>query len=178
MSRRRQEGFSLIELIIVLLIVSILLAVAIPTYLAARNRAENRAAQETLAHVLVSGQADYASQGAFVPLHGAPTLSAWLQSHDGAVKILGGGTTPATRPNEVSEEHGNQYFTIGAWSASGKCWFTLDIQSSSSAAISSAGVAGPGIYYGEAPTSSGGCSTYANVGGRGWFHSFAAASAA
>src|SRR5262249_6810525 len=50
MARRRDgdEGFTLIELMVVVLIIAILIAIAIPTFLGARQRAQNRAAQSSL----------------------------------------------------------------------------------------------------------------------------------
>ncbi|MDE3206718.1 MAG: prepilin-type N-terminal cleavage/methylation domain-containing protein, partial [Acidobacteriota bacterium] len=42
---RDEEGFTLIELMVVVLIIAILLAIAIPTFLGARNGANARAAQ-------------------------------------------------------------------------------------------------------------------------------------
>ncbi len=49
-SRRRQQeqGFTLIELMVVVLIIAILLAIAVPTYLGARERANDRATQSNL----------------------------------------------------------------------------------------------------------------------------------
>lgn len=45
---RDQRGFTLIELMVVVLIIAILLAIAIPTYLGARERANDRAVQSNL----------------------------------------------------------------------------------------------------------------------------------
>jgi type IV pilus assembly protein PilA len=45
---RDEDGFTLIELMVVVLIIAILLAIAIPTFLGARNRANDRAAQSSL----------------------------------------------------------------------------------------------------------------------------------
>jgi type IV pilus assembly protein PilA len=42
------EGFTLIELMVVVLIIAVLLAIAIPTFLGARERANNRAVQSNL----------------------------------------------------------------------------------------------------------------------------------
>src|SRR3982750_4220937 len=41
--RGQEEGFTLIELMVVVLIIAILIAIAIPTFLGARERAQNRA---------------------------------------------------------------------------------------------------------------------------------------
>ncbi len=46
------EGFTLIELMVVLLIIAILLAIAIPTFLGARNAANARATQSNLRNAL------------------------------------------------------------------------------------------------------------------------------
>jgi type IV pilus assembly protein PilA len=46
--RQPEEGFTLVELMIVVLIVGILLAIAVPTFLGARARAQDRAAQSDL----------------------------------------------------------------------------------------------------------------------------------
>ena len=43
--RQREDGFTLIELMVVVLIIAILIAIAIPTFLGARERAQEKAAQ-------------------------------------------------------------------------------------------------------------------------------------
>ena len=56
---REDEGFTLIELMVVVLIIAILLAIAIPTFLGARERANNRAAQSSLRNALTAAKTIY-----------------------------------------------------------------------------------------------------------------------
>ena len=45
--RNDEDGFTLIELMVVVLIIAILVAIAIPTFLGARGKANDRAASGT-----------------------------------------------------------------------------------------------------------------------------------
>jgi len=68
--RESDEGFTLIELMVVVLIIAILLAIAVPTFLGARQRAQARAAQSNVrqgfssAKVFFTDNETYTSAGA------------------------------------------------------------------------------------------------------------------
>ena len=55
----REGGFTLIELMVVVLIIAILIAIAIPTFLGARQRAQNRAAQSSLRNAFTAAKTIY-----------------------------------------------------------------------------------------------------------------------
>ena len=63
--RDDEEGFTLIELMVVVLIIAILIAIAIPTFLGARERAQDRAAQSNLRNALTAEKTSYTDDETF-----------------------------------------------------------------------------------------------------------------
>jgi len=61
-ARSTEDGFTLIELMVVVLIIAILLAIAIPTFLGAQNKAKDRSAQSSLRNGLTAAKTIYADQ--------------------------------------------------------------------------------------------------------------------
>jgi type IV pilus assembly protein PilA len=61
------EGFTLIELMVVVLIIAILIAIAIPTFLGARQRAQDRAAQSDLRNALLAVEVHYVDDEDYNP---------------------------------------------------------------------------------------------------------------
>ena len=58
-ARSTDEGFTLIELMVVVLIIAILLAIAIPTFLGAQNKAKDRSAQSSVRNALTAAKTIY-----------------------------------------------------------------------------------------------------------------------
>jgi type IV pilus assembly protein PilA len=119
--RGREEGFTLIELMVVVLIIAILIAIAIPTFLGARARAQDRAAQSSLRNTVTAAKAiftdkeDYADASVTALQAGEPTLSYQAAA--------------STDQNTVSVSEGTAVSTVfyaAVLSKSGTCWYVRD----------------------------------------------------
>jgi prepilin-type N-terminal cleavage/methylation domain-containing protein len=63
--RRGQDGFTLVELMVVLLVIGVLLAIGLPDFLGARTRADERRTQAQLRNGLMAGLTYWSDDGDF-----------------------------------------------------------------------------------------------------------------
>ena len=73
--RSSEQGFTVIELLVVIIIIGILLAIAVPSYLGFRDRASNHAAKENLRAALPVAQAYYVDNGEYTGMDAADLAS-------------------------------------------------------------------------------------------------------
>src|SRR5438093_1130485 len=96
LERREDEGFTLIELMVVVLIIAILIAIAIPTFLGARKRAQDRAAQSNLRNALTAAKTLFTDNESYLKADvsldatSLPQSEPSLSFHDHAFDVKGG----------------------------------------------------------------------------------------
>jgi len=66
----RDEGFTLIELMVVVMIIAVLIAIAIPSFLGFRKSAQDRSAQSELRSVLLAEKAFWLENGDYTETNG------------------------------------------------------------------------------------------------------------
>ena len=127
---KREEGFTLIELMVVLLIMGILLAIAIPTFLSVTGGAKKTAAQSDLTNAYTSLQGVYSGNSGTLPQTGTnPDLAkiiAALQKTQTSIKFTTG--TAAKGQNKVSVglvTPAKTAVILAAEDGAGYCWIVV-----------------------------------------------------
>ena len=143
--RRRDEeqGFTLIELMVVVLIIAILIAIAIPTFLGARNRANDRAAQSSLRNALTAAKTSFTDTSDY-----SGATAAALQTIEPSLTFVGTASTGFKVVSVETPAAGATTWWAEVLSKSGTC-FGIEDKSG----------AGGGTFYagGASPAPTGGC---------------------
>jgi len=146
---RGEQGFTLIELMVVVLIIAILIAIAIPTFLGARQKAQDRAAQSNLRNALTAVKTAYVDSQSYasdfagkVYTSVEPSLT-WAYNESSTGQGMIDVYVPASPVTDT--------VILGAKSSSGECWFVKD----DTGADGDTGSAG--TFYAKAAASGGAC---------------------
>lgn len=171
---REDEGFTLIELMVVVLIIAILLAIAIPTFLGARSRAQNRAAESNLRNALTAEKTAYSDQQLYQSATNVQSSEPSLQFV--SVAPTGGNTVEVTQLPAANTP--GDAVCLLAMSASGTYYGVLDVSNVDSTYATAGTFYGSGGNTIACPTSdpagvpTGGTGTWATTptgaGGAGW----------
>jgi type IV pilus assembly protein PilA len=165
--RQSEEGFTLIELMVVVLIMGILMAIAIPTFLATQGSAHDASAKSNATNALTNEKAYFESNQVFttgaasldsnLPWGSAPAASNTVSAVAGttASGALTAATTGTALLIEASSKSGNCFYiaddeslstpVLGYAETSGACLATSAVTLPTSAPLASAGNAGANI---------------------------------
>jgi prepilin-type N-terminal cleavage/methylation domain-containing protein len=90
---QREEGFTLVEILVVLIIIAVLLAIAIPAYISQRDRANDAVAQADLRISLPSVEAYFNDHGTYVGMTEAVLRASYDQGLPSSLLIVGAADT-------------------------------------------------------------------------------------
>src|SRR5687768_10347623 len=141
------EGFTLIELMVVVLIIAILLAIAIPTFLGAQNRARDRAVQSNLRNGITAAKTIATDAEGFFLSETDPVTpidATALEEVEGALTWITGSVATATANGTVGVavvEATGLNIVLNSKSASGN-YFCMSAESDGSVGYGSGTSAG------------------------------------
>jgi type IV pilus assembly protein PilA len=125
--RDSDEGFTLIELMVVVLIIGILLAIAIPTFLGARNRANNRSAQSNLRNGLTAEKTLFTDNQTYQDTANASDIAA-LSAIEPSLNWVTASTSQVTGSvSAMIPTSGNPGVILATKSATGECFYIGDV---------------------------------------------------
>jgi type IV pilus assembly protein PilA len=143
---RDEEGFTLIELMVVVLIIAVLIAIAIPTFLGARQAANDRATQSNVRNAFTATRVYYNDGSTYSEtpseMQGVEPSLAWTNT-----------ALDATSPDRsiyLKTFDGNQTVVVVGRTATGRCFYLKDVMGGS-------GSGSAGTYYDRSAPSGGTC---------------------
>lgn len=128
------EGITVIELTVVVLIIGVMIAVALPTFVGARQRAQDRAAQSDLRKTIAAAKSYYMDADTYAGADsGTPLALTAIEPSLGFVTTdSAAGDQIAVEVGDVSGSDG-QIFAVARMSGSGTCFGMTHVASGANA---------------------------------------------
>jgi type IV pilus assembly protein PilA len=120
-ARDEDEGFTLIELMVVVLIIAILIAIAIPTFLGSRGKANDRAAQSSLRNAITAAKTTFTDTSSYLGVNAAA-----LKAVEPSLNFVDATPSTAAKTVNVVSAATATDIIVEALSASGKCYYMTD----------------------------------------------------
>ena len=120
----REDGFTLVELMVVVTILSVLMLMATTTFSGVKSRAQDSAARQTAAKALEVGRILFTDHATYATV----VIPGDLNATEPNITFKNA-TTPSDDPGTASADvpGGTGYIFVAAvWSDSGKCYFIRD----------------------------------------------------
>jgi prepilin-type N-terminal cleavage/methylation domain-containing protein len=152
--RGSDDGFTLIELSVVVLIIDVLLAAAIPTFLSARLAAQDRSAQSELTSALTTAKVVYSDSGSWPAWDGNPSFATIvdpMNDAEPALEFVSWFDAPVTADGQIHVGAVDNFVAVKARSETGTLYCIYDTGTDSYAGYT------PGTYYLSGPSTSDNC---------------------
>ncbi len=142
--RQSEEGFTLIELMVVVLIMGILMAIAIPTFLATQGSAHDASAKSNATNAFTNEKAYYEDNQVFIDAgktNNGSTLDANLPwsangaAASGDVTAMVGAVTSGAFAETATAGGTGQVLVVEADSSSGNCFYIYDNETAATAPV-------------------------------------------
>ena len=119
------EGFSLVELLVVVAVIGVLVAIAVPAFLGAQNGAKSRGAQASVRIALSAAKTVHPEHDAYWLTSDAVTL-ALLNRAEPSLQWTSTMGSPSRNASEVSWSSTPTAVTLAVRAANGECFYVLD----------------------------------------------------